>query len=57
MITTRLHIRGGVVMTQIKQTAEDVRRHIMNNLRWRAATRHEQQVAQAIHQGEELDAI
>lgn len=44
-------------MTQAKQTTEEVRRHIINNLSWRAATRDDQQVAQAIHQGEELDAI
>ncbi len=44
-------------MTQTKQTAEDVRRNIINSLSWRAATRDDKQVAQAIHQGEELDAI
>lgn len=44
-------------MAQPRQTAEDVRRTIINNLSWRAAIRDDQQVAQAIHHGEELDAI
>lgn len=44
-------------MAQPKQTAEDVRRNIVNNLSWRAATRDDRHVAQAIHQGQELDAI
>lgn len=44
-------------MAQHKQTAEDIRRNIINNLSWRAATRDDRQVAQAIHQGEEMEAI
>lgn len=44
-------------MAQPRQTAEDVRRNILNPLSWRAATRDDQQVAQAIHRGEELEAI
>jgi len=44
-------------MAQPKQTPEDVRRHIIHNLSWRAATRDDRQVAQAIRQGKELDAV
>lgn len=44
-------------MAQPQQTAEDIRRNIINNLSWHAATRDDRQVAQAIHHGEEVDAI
>jgi hypothetical protein len=44
-------------MAQPKQTPEDVRRHIIHNLSWRAATRDDRQVAQALRQGKELDAV
>lgn len=40
-----------------KQTQEEARRNLINNLGWQAAERNDKQVAQAIHNGEELDAI
>ena len=40
-----------------EQTQEEVRRNLINNLSWQAAERNDQRVAQAIHDGEELDAI
>ncbi len=44
-------------MAQPEQAAEDVRRNVIHSLSWRAATRDDRQVAQAIHQGQELDAL
>ena len=40
-----------------KQTPEESRRNLVNNLSWQAAQRNDKQVAQAIHNGEEVDAI
>jgi hypothetical protein len=39
------------------QKTEDVRRNLIDNLSWRAATRDDPHVATAIHHGEELDAV
>jgi hypothetical protein len=44
-------------MAQRKQTAEDVRRNIIDHLSWHAAERDDREVARAIHQGEELDGV
>ncbi|MBC8252545.1 MAG: transposase [Ardenticatenia bacterium] len=44
-------------MARNKQTQEEVRRNLINNLNWQAAERDDKRVAQAIHEGEELDAI
>jgi hypothetical protein len=44
-------------MSRKKQTQGKVRRNLINNLSWQAAQRNDKQVAQAIHEGEELDAI
>lgn len=44
-------------MSRKKQTPEETRRNLFNNLSWQVAERNDEQVAQAIHEGEELDAI
>lgn len=44
-------------MAHPTQTTEEVRRHLIDHLSWRAAEREDRQVAQAIHQGEEVDAV
>lgn len=44
-------------MAPKKQTQEEVRRNLISNLSWQAAQRNDERVAQAIHEGEELDAI
>lgn len=44
-------------MAQPQQTPEDIGCHIINNLSWQAAERNDPQVARAIYEGEELDAI
>ncbi len=44
-------------MARKKQTQEEAQRNLFNNLSWQAAERNDKQVAQAIHNGEEVDAI
>lgn len=44
-------------MATEKQTRDETRRNLINNLSWQAAQRDDKRVAQAIHDGEELDAI
>lgn len=44
-------------MGRKKQTQEETRRNIFNNLSWQFAFRNDEQVAKAIHSGEELDAV
>lgn len=39
------------------QDTEEVRRNLIDQLSWHAAERNDQQVAQAIHTGEELDGV
>jgi len=40
-----------------KQSADEVRKNLINQLSWRAAERDDQKVAQAIHAGAELDGV
>ena len=44
-------------MRQSAQTAADVRRNLAENLDWRFAERNDQAVAQALHQGQQVDAV
>ena len=44
-------------MATRQQTSEEVKRTAVGRLAWQAAQRDDQEVAQAVHQGEELDAI
>ena len=44
-------------MARKKQTQEEARRNLVNNLSWQAAQRNDKQVAEAIHNGEEVDVI
>jgi len=44
-------------MSRKKQAQEEAQRNLFNNLSWQVAERNDEQVAQAIHSGEELDAI
>ena len=44
-------------MARKKQRQEEVRRNLIDNLSWQAAQRNDERVAQAIHEGRELDAI
>ncbi|MCK4452633.1 MAG: transposase [Anaerolineae bacterium] len=44
-------------MVRKKQTQEETRRNLINNLSWQAAQRDDKRVAQAIYEGEDLDAI
>jgi hypothetical protein len=44
-------------MARKKQTQEAARQNLVDNLSWQAAERNDKQVAQAIHNGEEMDAI
>jgi hypothetical protein len=46
-----------MAMEQSKQTGEEIRSNMINNLSWSAAERDDSQVARAIHHGEELDAV
>jgi len=40
-----------------QQTTEDVKKNLIHQLSWRVAERDDQRVAQAIHDGEELDGV
>ncbi len=40
-----------------KQAQEEIRRNLIDNLSWQAAQRDDERVAQAIHEGKELDAV
>jgi hypothetical protein len=44
-------------MARKKQTQDETWRNLINNLSWQAAQRDDKRVAQAIREGEELDAI
>lgn len=44
-------------MAKRQQTAEDVRETLVERLTWQTTRRDDQQVAQAVHAGEELDAV
>lgn len=44
-------------MAKRQQTAAEVRETLVERLTWQTARRDDQQVAQAVHTGEELDAV
>jgi len=44
-------------MSRKTQTADEIRGNLFRHLGWHAAQRDDIKVAQAIHQGEELDAV
>lgn len=44
-------------MSRKTQTADEIRGNLFQHLGWHAAQRDDIKVAQAVHQGEELDAV